>query len=452
MYLKLYDDTTSTAREAFQPLMERISDGFKAEGVHVQTAPICRVAGEFGAAVSSFEKAAADMIVTLHLAYSPSLEAADALCRSSLPVLMLDTTMDLSFGCGVAPERIMYNHGIHGVQDLASVLKRRGKFYRVVAGHMDEYDPVPRAADMAKAAMGATTMKHTRALRLGVPFAGMGDFAVPDVVMAEVIGIKTEQISPDELVPAALAITEDEVSAETASDRDMFEVTASHEVLQRTNRVGLALRRYLETGGYGAFSMNFLAFDSSHPPINTVPFLEASKAMARGIGYAGEGDVLTASLVEAMLAAFGEATFTEIFCPDWEGEALFLSHMGEINPAVAAGKPLVFEKDFPYTAAMNPASVACSLRSGPAVLVNLAPGLDNSFSLIASPVEILEDTSTETMRTVIRSWIQPDSDIAEFLERYSMLGGTHHSAIVPGNHIEALAVFAEMLGLEFHLL
>jgi L-arabinose isomerase len=31
------------------------------------------------------------------------------------------------------------------------------------------------------------------------------------------------------------------------------------------------------------------------PGLPVMPFLEASKAMARGIGYGGEGDVLTAA-------------------------------------------------------------------------------------------------------------------------------------------------------------
>ena len=53
--------------------------------------------------------------------------------------------------------------------------------------------------------------------------------------------------------------------------------------------------------------------------MDTMPFLEISKAMSRGIGYAGEGDLLTAALVGALLAAWPRTTFTEIFCADWKG-------------------------------------------------------------------------------------------------------------------------------------
>src|SRR5690606_33566174 len=107
---------------------------------------------------------------------------------------------------------------------------------------------------------------------------------------------------------------------------------APEDVHRRSVRSGLALRKCLADGNYTAFSMNFLEFQSADGPMDTVPFLEISKAMARGYGYAGEGDVLTASLMGALNKAFGKTTFTEIFCPDWEGDALFLSHMGEVNP------------------------------------------------------------------------------------------------------------------------
>jgi L-arabinose isomerase len=238
------------------------------------------------------------------------------------------------------------------------------------------------------------------------------------------------------------------VDEEVAGDRERFEVDLDDAVHRRSVRVGLGLRRYLEAGGYDAFSQNFLAFDSPEGPVNTVPFLEASKAMARGVGYAGEGDVLTAALVGALIRAFGRATFTEIFCPDWSGGSLFLSHMGEVNPTVAADTPALLEKDFPYTACENPAYLACAIAPGEAALVNLAPGPGESFRLIVAPVEVLADGTHPDMSALVRAWIRPKCDVAAFLERYSRLGGTHHSALVLAGSVEALAAFGRFTDLE----
>ena len=234
-----------------------------------------------------------------------------------------------------------------------------------------------------------------------------------------------------------------------ALNSQRFIMDAPEEVHRRTVRLGLGLRKKLEKGGYCAFSMNFLAFDS---PNETVPFLEACLAMERGVGYAGEGDVLTASLVGALGRAFGKTSFIEIFCPDWKGNTLFLSHMGEINPELAASKPRMYEKPFPFTPALNPAAISCGFAPGKAVLVNLTPGPNDTFGLILAPVEILPDSKSPAMQDWVRGWIKPQKELGQFLEDYSKLGGTHHSAIVMGDKVEALKAFAQMAGMEANVI
>jgi L-arabinose isomerase len=54
------------------------------------------------------------------------------------------------------------------------------------------------------------------------------------------------------------------------------------------------------------------------------------------------------------MTGFPETTFTEMFCPDWKGNKIFLSHMGEINTDLCAEKAILQEKPFPYTDADNP--------------------------------------------------------------------------------------------------
>lgn len=126
-----------------------------------------------------------------------------------------------------------------------------------------------------------------------------------------------------------------------------------------------AARRWLEQENLTAFSVNFLAA-TRESGLPVVPFLEASKAMARGIGYAGEGDVLTAALVGALASICPQTTFTEMFCPDWAGESIFLSHMDEGNPELLAGRPQLLQKPFPWTDAGAPVVAAGRLRGGDA--------------------------------------------------------------------------------------
>ncbi|MCX7934364.1 MAG: hypothetical protein N3A66_03795, partial [Planctomycetota bacterium] len=413
----------------------------------VISAPVCRLAPECRQAVAKFERSQADCIIALHLAYSPSLACADALAKSPLPLIFLDITMDYDFGHNVSPARIAYNHGIHGAMDLAAVLRRRQKPFAIVAGHATRSPAIARAAALARAAFAARSLRGTKALRVGRSFKGMGDFAVAASALKRGLGIAVKEITAKALAPYAARLSEHEIEEEMAADRRAFAIRASAEAHRRATQTGLALRRYLDQGGFDALSMNFLAFQSAGPLLASVPFVECSKAMARGIGYAGEGDVLTAALVGALQRAFGRTTFAEIFCPDWKGNSLFLSHMGEINPAVAASQPALVEKDLPYTRTLPSVVMAGAPAEGPAVLVDLAPCADNAFELILAPVTVLADTRRRDIRQNVRGWIRPQLPIADFLEAYSHAGGTHHSALVLGGSLEALAAFGRMAGM-----
>jgi L-arabinose isomerase len=307
-----------------------------------------------------------------------------------------------------------------------------------------------RAVAIARAAAAWRRFARTRALRIGPPFAGMGDFQVPAATLRERLGIEVHEIAPQALAENVEAVSEADIAAEMLVDAARFAVECPEEVHRCSLRVGLGLRRRLEEGGFHAFSLNFMAFDQSEGPVSTVPFLECCKAMARGIGYAGEGDVLTAALVGALHSVFGGTTFTEIFCPDWRGGALFLSHMGEVNPDVCSGRSRLYEKDYPFSPALNPAALAGAIRPGPATYVNIAPGPEGTFSLLAAPVEALGDGTHPDLREWVRAWVRPTLPLEDFLEQYSERGGTHHSALMLGDHREALAAFARMGGMEFH--
>jgi len=474
LYLALYDELLPDLRSEFDGFIGDIVAGFEARGIAVRTVAPCCVSSEFDAAVQQFEADGIDAIVTLHLAYSPSLESVDALCATSLPIVMLDTTMDAAYGLDVRAERLMYNHGIHGVMDLASVLRRRGKAYDIVAGHCADRTVLEKAADRVQCICNALPeppadlvsveadversggshpgcpLQGNRVLRIGDAFCGMGDFTVEPALLRERFGIEVEQVGLEELDEAVEGITDAAVVAELATDQERFDCELDEAVHRQSVRVGLGLRELLSAGGYHGFSINFQEFNRTDRAADTMPFMEISKAMARGIGYAGEGDVMTAALVGALAREFDAVTFTEIFCPDWTGNSLFLSHMGEISPGVAGDRPRICAKPAFDGKSATTAVLTCAVRPGPAVFVNLAPGPNDSFSLIVAPVEVLAENGSldPAMRDTVRAWIRPQGSVSDFLESYSRAGGTHHSALVLGDHADAVVAFGRSLSVE----
>ncbi len=61
---------------------------------------------------------------------------------------------------------------------------------------------------------------------------------------------------------------------------------------------------------------------------------------------------------------------------------------------------------------------------------------------------VLGDGTHPAMRLAVRGWMRPQCGVAKFLEEFSRVGGTHHSALVLGNHAEAMAALAKYAGLE----
>ncbi len=446
LYLELYDQALPQIRPRMDAFRENIIHALEGKGLEMAAADVCRIKTEFDHAVSWFELEQADIIVTLHLAYSPSLESAEALASTKLPVVVLDTTPAYDFSPSQEAEEILYNHGIHGVQDLCNLLIRNKKSFKIEAGHWKESDVLDRVAASARAAKMASTIKNARVGRIGEPFKGMGDFAVEPSMLKASIGIETILYDIKKGQAWLNKISESEVISEMTKDKERFVMEGIQpDVHRRTTAAGLMVRKWIEENDLTAFTVNFLAVDKASG-IPCMPFLEAGKAMSRGIGYAGEGDVLTAALVGALASVYPETTFTEMFCPDWKNNSIFLSHMGEMNLDLSAEKLRLIEKDFPYTDADNPAAAYGRLKAGKAVFVNLAPAADGQFVLIAAPGEMLEVDGEDKMKDSIHGWFQPASPVADFLSDYSRAGGTHHAALVYGDAADVILRFGEQMG------
>jgi L-arabinose isomerase len=454
-WLKLYDDTAAGARPRIEAFVRAIAAAFEKRGVAVVAAPVCRLEKEFDAEVRKFEKEEVDAIVTLHLAYSPSLESSEALARTRLPILVLDTTPSWTFGPTQDPGEIMHNHGIHGVQDMCNLLVRNGKPFLIEAGHWERSDVIERIIRHLGAARMAALMGRGRVGLLGFSFRGMGDFATSPAKLKSTVGGTVKPLDAETLRKLVAAVKPAEVESEMAEDRGRFEgVDASAAVTEahrRSVRMGLALRRWIERERLAAFTFNFLDMKKTSGHV-TVPFLEASKAMARGIGYAGEGDVLTALLVAAVASAFPETTFTEMFCPDWENGSTFLSHMGEVNWRLLDGRGCMEAMDYQYSATDDPVRVTGRLKAGAIVLVNLAPMADGRYRLILAPATMLPVQGEDRFGSSVHGWFRPPKPLPEFLEAYSRLGGTHHIAMCyagePGAALRTLEEFGRLTGWE----
>lgn len=454
LYVELYDLSSPEVRPDIDAFHQQVSRRLSDRGLDVVDVPVCRLAAEFERAVKTFETNRVDAIVTLHLAYSPSLESEKALAGTDLPLIILDATPNYTYDQHTEMSALMLNHGIHGVQDMCNLLRRNGKQYQICAGHMDHSDVLARVADAARVAMVATALRRARVGLVGEPFAGMGDFRVCEAELRRDLGVEVVPYDFDRAADWINRVTPAELDAEYAADCARFEIdpALTRAVYDRTAKTCLAVRRWAKEAALTGFTINFLETEGSRPGLPVMPFTECCTAMENGLGYAGEGDVLTAALTGALLTGYEQVTFTEMFCPNWADGSVFLSHMGEFNYAVADGKPLLQEKPFPFTSAENPTVAYRTMRGGRAVFVNLAPFGGGRYTLTLAPGEMLPIQGENNMAEAVNGWFRPDIPLPRFLERFSQAGATHHSVLVYGDVLEQMKLLAAFLPVELEVI
>jgi len=450
LYLELYDDACAFMRPRIQKFLETITQMLRDRDINLICSQVCRKKEEFDNAIKEFENANVSAIITLHLAYSPSLECIEALARTKLPVAVLDSTESYAFDASSSPEDILYNHGIHGVQDMCNLLKRFKKPYKIFAGHYLHSDVLDRVVAFCRGSAMAEAFTRSRIGIIGVPFKGMGDFYVPFADLNKRFGIEVIQYNFDAGKARIDAITNEKILQEKKIDVEIFnwDFSITDKLYELTTKVCLAIRSWVEEEKLSAYSINFLATENNNPGLPIMPFIECSKSMGNGIGYAGEGDVITAALCGAILKIIPHSTFAEMFCPDWKGNTIFLSHMGEFNYAVCSEKPLLKEMDFIYASAENTLVGYGTFKSGQVVIANIAPNFGGEYILILTTGEMLDIRVENELRNTVHGWFKPHRPLNEFLEQFSIAGGTHHSVLIYGECINELKAFAFVIGIE----
>ncbi len=448
LYLKLYDNTSADKRPRHEAFYKTISKELQTRGLTVIESDICREEDEFRAAVKKFEAAGAEAVVTLHLAYSPSLESAKVLAATKLPIVVCDTSPTYSYTPEQNPDELFYNHGIHGVQDMCNLLIRNGKEFFIEAGHWEHSDVLDRVLERLKAVRMAAVMNSGKVGLIGDSFKGMGDFYTSPEKLKRTTGAQVIPLDKKTFSSFFDSVREDEMQQEMLSDRDRFICRDLDDTVHaRSVRLQLAVEKWVREEKLSAFTFNFLDVNRE-AGFETVPFMAASKLMAEGIGYAGEGDVLTAAFVAALSEGDLLCSFSEMFCADWENDTIFLSHMGEVNYKLLDGKGMLAERDYVFSNVENPAVLSGRFMPGEFHIANLAPLPDDRYRLILAPALMLEVKGPDNMEGAVRGWFKPPVPASDFLAEYSRLGGTHHLAVVYKPGRAALESFGKLMGWE----
>ncbi len=343
------------------------------------------------------------------------------------------------------------NQAAHGDREHGFIAARMGIPRKVVFGHWANADVRRQIGGWQRTAAAVAESRSLKVARFG---DNMRQVAVTegDKVEAEIqFGWSVNGYGIGDLVARMNAVSVDAVNKLMDEYAQKYEIVAEsqekRDAIAYQARIELGLRSFLEEGGFTAFTTTF---EDLHG-MKQLPGLAVQRLMEDGYGFAGEGDWKTAALVRLMkIIAGNEGTsFMEDYTYHLEpGNELVLgSHMLEVCPTIAAGKPRLEVHPLGIGGKEDPARMVFNGRGGAAINASIVD-LGSRFRLIINEVEAVEAEKALPKLPVARVLWKVQPSLKDGVESWIHAGGAHHTGFSYVVTTEQMVDFAEMAGIE----
>ena len=401
-------------------------------------------------AMREFENADLDGVMVVMLTYGPAMRVARLLNESRLPILMANIQPDPDVTPAWNMDDMTYNQGVHGAQDTANAMVRAGRTFWVLT---DDWKSEEFRADVsrwARAAAAVTAWKSLKVAIFGYAMNDMGDIRVDESALVRSLGPEILAVAPGDLYRVMLAVTADEIAEVIAFEDGRFEIDPLLSGEERADhaRMQVGIQRILDAGGYGAYTAHFDAIGEDGR-FSRLPLAAASTLMARGYGYAAEGDVLTACLVSAGHVLIGDAHFTEMYAMDFPSDSVLMSHMGEGNWKIARkDRPVkLIKRPLGIGKLEDPPTFLFQYQPGPATLATLVSLGGERFRLVVAEGENLDSQELPALEMPYGQF-RPATGVRACLNAWLTAGGPHHEVMNLGHHAADWEVFCRLAGIE----
>ena len=348
------------------------------------------------------------------------------------------------------------NQAAHGDREFGFICTRMRKARKVVVGHWQEAEVQERVAVWQRAAAGLHEMRRLKVARIG---DNMRQVAVTegDKVEAQIqFGMEVNGFGIGEIVSRFHQISDAEVDRLTAEYDEQYEMAAvlrpnspRRDALRYEARIELALRAFLESGGFWAFTDTFEDLTG----LDQLPGLAVQRLMADGYGFGAEGDWKGAALGRAMkfMASGlpGGTSFMEDYTYDLipTGPRVLGAHMLEICPSLAAQKPSCEIHPLGIGGKSDPVRLVFNAKAGAGVNAALID-LGDRFRLLLNEVDAVTPEHALPRLPVARAVWSPRPDMKTAAAAWIYAGGPHHMVFSQAVMSEHLEDFAEMAGVE----
>ncbi len=402
-------------------------------------------------AMGEFEHSGFDGVLVVMLTYGPAMRVARLLSESRLPVCLANIQPEPAVTAAWDMADMTYNQGVHGAQDTANAMVRAGRRFSVIT---DDWKSESFRADVgrwARAAAAITGWKSLKTAIFGYAMNDMGDIRVDESALVRTLGPEILAVAPGDMYRGMQAVTDAQAAEVIAFEDARFDIDPrlSDEERQDHARMQVAIEQILIERGFGAYTAHFDAIGEDGR-FSRLPLAAASSLMAKGYGYAAEGDVLTACLVAAGHTLIGDAHFTEMYAMDFPSDSVLMSHMGEGNWKIARADQTVrlIKRPLGIGRLADPPTFLFQYQPGPATLATLVSLEGERFRLVVAEGENLDSPPLPALEMPYGQF-RPATGLRACLNGWLTAGGPHHEVMNLGHHAADWRVFCQLSGIEF---
>ncbi|WP_396244092.1 L-arabinose isomerase [Hafnia paralvei] len=410
---------------------------------------------------ANYQDSCLGLLVWLHT-FSPAKMWINGLRRLEKPLLQFHTqfnaqipwdTMDMDF--------MNLNQTAHGGREFGFIGARMRQQHSVVAGHWEDPQALEGIARWMRVSAARNESQHLKVARFG---DNMREVAVTegDKVSAQIqFGYSVNGYALGDLEQVVNEVSHNDINTLVEEYETSYILTdavksggAKRENLLDAARLELGIERFLQQGGFHAFTTTF----ENLYGLKQLPGLACQRLMQKGYGFGAEGDWKTAALLRIMKVMAsglkGGTSFMEDYTYNFQpGNDLVVgSHMLEVCPSIAKEeKPLLDVQHLGIGGKADPARLLFATPAGPALNASLID-MGDRFRLLVNCVDTVEQPRDLPKLPVARAIWKAQPSLATAAEAWILAGGAHHTVFTQALDVEYLRLYAEMHNIEFLLI
>ena len=346
------------------------------------------------------------------------------------------------------------NQSAHGDREYGFINARLNKQNKIVVGYWKRPEIQKEIADWMDVAVAYNESFGIKVARFGDNMRNVG-VTEGDKVEAQIqFGWTVDYFGIGDLVQVIDRVSDEEVEQLFEEYKELYtfdygdyeeKTWEEHVKVQAQHEIGI--RRFLEEGGYNAFTTNFEDLYG----MKQLPGLAVQRLMAEGYGFAGEGDWKTAAIDRLLkIMARGKDTgFMEDYTYELASgqEAILESHMMEVDPTLAATKPRIVVSPLSMGDREDPARLVFDGKAGEGVVVSMAD-FGTHYKLLINEVEAFEPTTEAPNLPVARVLWKTKPNFHEGVHSWIQAGGGHHTVVSLNLTTDQIETWAKLVELE----